>query len=218
MTITVSNTYLIDEADLQAHPGMSGVSDARAVVLIGVATARIKKYLGRRYLVDSQADVTVYYDGSGCRDLWLPDGPISEITSLHNDLNRDWASGAYTLDNDHLMIYGGTMHSDSTMGDGEDFPTKIRLLGFYSAFSKGSLNIRFVGRLGYNDEHDHYLLPADLEEACRQLCAWLQNMPIPGIKSQRTQTYSYTKEDLKRGLPEVVKALLQPYRNMNVPG
>lgn len=218
MAITVSNTYLVTEADLQAHPGMSGVGDTRAEVLIKLATSRIKKYLGRTYLVDTQADVTVYYDGTGCRELWLPDGPISEITSLYNDVNRDWASGAYTLDNDNLMIYGGLMHSDSTMGDSRDFPTRMKLLGFDSVFSRGSLNIRFIGRLGYNDANDHYPLPPDLEEACRQLCGWLQNMPIPGIKSQRTQTYSYTKEDMKRGMPEAVQMLLQPYRNLNIPG
>lgn len=212
MAITVSNTYLITEANLQAHPGMEDVSDARADVLIKTATARIKKYLDRKRLVDTGSDVTIYLDGNGSRDLFMPDGPVTEITSLHDDLNRDYSSGAITIDNDHLMIYGGTMHSDSTMGDAEDFPTMLRLLGVDSIFSGGSLNVRFIGRVGYNDENSHYLLPADLEEACRQLCAWLESMPIPGLKSQRTQTYSYTAEEIRDGMPSYVKALLAPYR------
>jgi len=216
MAITVSNTYLITEADLQAHTGMEDVSDARAEVLIKTATSRIKKFLARSRLVDTQADVTIYMDGDGSRDLFMPDGPITEITSLYSDVNRDWTSGDFTLDNDNIMIYGGLMHSDGTIGDSQDFPTTIRLLGDSRGFSRGSLNIRFVGRVGYNDANDHYPLPPDLEEACKQLCAWLESMPIPGIKSQRTQTYSYTMEEIKAGMPVQVRALLAPYKRLEV--
>jgi len=211
MAITVDNDNLVTEAQLQALPGMSGVTDAQAQVLIPTATKRIKNYLNRRRLVCTQSDVTIYIDGEGHRDLWMPDGPITEVVSLTDDTNRDFTTGTITVDNDHIMIYGGYQQADASMGDGEDFPSYIRLLGDSSGFTKGSLNIRFVGRIGYNDEDDQYPLPDDLEQACMQLCAWLYNIPLPGIKSQRTQTYSYTLEAIKGGMPDNVKALLGPY-------
>ena len=215
MALTVNNTNLITEAVLQAHPGCSGITDAQAQVLIPLATSRIKRFLGRHRLVCTQADVTIYLDGEGSRDLWLPDGPLTAITSLTDDLNRNFTSGAITIDDDNLMIYGGYVNDTPALSEGNknDFPTKIRLLGDADCFSKGSLNIKFVGRVGYNDENDDYLIPDELEEACRQLCAFLHFVsPTPGIKSQRTQTYSYTREEIKRGMPDTVRMLLEPYR------
>lgn len=211
MAITVDNDNLITEAQLQAHPGMSGVTDAQAGVLIPTATKRIKNYLNRDRLVCTQEDVTIYMDGDGCRDLWMEDGPITKIVSLTDDSNRDFDTGAITIDNDNVMIYGGYQQADASMGDGKDFPSCIRLLGNGGAFSCGSLNIKFVGRVGYNDEDNQYPLPDDLKEACKQLCAWMFNIPTPGIKSQRTQTYSYTAEEIRDGMPLNVKALLGPY-------
>lgn len=211
MAITVDNDNLVTEAQLQAHPGMSGVTDAQAVVLIPTATSRIKKYLNRKRLVCTQEDVTIYMDGSGGLDLWFPDGPITEVVSLTDDTNRDFATGDITIDNDHIVIYGGYQQADSSLGDGEDFPSRIQLLSASGGFAKGALNVKFVGRVGYNDEDDQYPLPDDLKEACKELCAWMFNIPMPGIKSQRTQTYSYTAEEIKNGMPTNVRALLGPY-------
>jgi len=211
-----ANAIIQAVATLQAIPGLSGLTTGQAEALIHRASAAIRKYTGRRLLIDTQADVTVYEHGNGAKDLFCSEGPITVLTTAKVDTDRTFDSGS-ELSLDDIAIMGGDRGS-SYKDDGEDFPTVIRSLAT-TKWSKGFKNVQLVGRFGYNDDTDRYPIPEDLIYACCLLCKHYHLHTDASMKSERTQTYSYTKGgagDYRNGLPNEIAATLDPYRVMRI--
>jgi len=203
-------------ATLTAFPGMSAVTTPQGEALINRASAAIRKYTSRRLLIDIQSDQTVYVHGSGEKDLFVPEGPITAITTLKVDVDRLWGSGT-ELDLDDIAIQGGNRGSSYT-DDGADFPTVIHSLAT-EGFDRGFKNVQIIGRFGYDDENARYPIPNDLIEACLLLCKHYHLHSDSAMTSERTQTYSYQlggTGDYIGGMPKQVAALLDPYKVMRV--
>lgn len=215
--MSLSATAIIQSvATLTAFPGMSALTTAQAEALIHSASASIRKYTSRRLLIDAQADATVYVNGGGEKDLFVPEGPISAITTLKVDTDRVFGSGT-EYDLDDIVIAGGNRGSSHT-DDGEDFPTTIHSLAT-SCFDIGFKNVQVIGRFGYNDAAGRYSIPEDLVQACAMLCKHYHLHSDPSMTSQRTQTYSYQlggPADYIGGMPKAIAATLDPYKVMRV--
>jgi len=102
----------------------------------------LEKYLGRQ--MKSQTITDEYYDGDGTPTLLLKQWPINSVTSLFDDVDRDFA-GNTEISSDDYLIYGDE--------------GRIELYNDETIFTVGKQNVKITYNAGYDT------IPDDLELA-----------------------------------------------------
>jgi hypothetical protein len=97
------------------------------------------------------ATYTEYYRGSGTDKLLLRNFPINTITTIHDDMDRDWGADTLIASTEYNIsdeVEGMVIYTDGIFTD-----------------CGSTENIKIVYNAGYN------VLPYDLEMACLKKCA-----------------------------------------------
>ncbi len=165
------------------------------VSLINRTSSRMETYCGRNFKV---REYTEYQDGDGTPTVFTDHYPITSVSSLWDDTEREFTDSS----NDLLSSADYMIYSDEG---------SIRLYNDETTFNKGYQNIKITYSGGYET------LPGDLEEACLD---WVLTL----YRKIKDRTHGYmTKSasgasvliDLK-AIPESVKAVLDSYRKPKV--
>jgi uncharacterized phiE125 gp8 family phage protein len=143
-----ANVALISLSDARAWLKITAVDatvDAALESLINQISVAITNYVGRKFL---QASYTEYYDGDGRDRVILNNFPVSALTSLHDDPDRQF--GASTLiDTTNIIL-------DSAAGI-------VRVYRGKPSFLYGVANIKAVYTAGYTLAN----IPHDIQLAAR---------------------------------------------------
>jgi len=159
--------------------------DALLTALINSGSEAIEHFTGRIFGSDT---FTEYYDGGGKDTIALRHVPVISVTSVHDDLNREYGgsdlvdSDSYTVDND-----AGLIRLDS------------------GTFADGNQNVKVIYTAGYE------AVPKDVALACRLLVAatWQRaKRRNSGLKKESAAGHSLVYEN---GMPTAVRELLAPY-------
>ncbi len=162
--------------------------------LITAVQAVFERYCNRLF---DEAIYTEYYSGDGTDKLFVKNGPIYSVTTIHDD--TDHAYGADTLV--AATEYG-------TIND-------IYVQMYTSRFAVGVNNIKIIYVAGYGD---NLAVPANLEHAGIEQAAWLfkkGEQHLYGISGKTLEDGSLQMFDTGLLLPSV-KAILDSYRRINV--
>lgn len=189
-----ASTTLTTLAALKIYLGITD-SDEDAILddLIDAVSEWIESFCGRKF---ASATVTEYHDGYGDARVVLKRRPVDSITSVHDDLDRDYEA-AELVDADDYTFYpesGILQHVNGTFQDG------IR-------------NVKVVYVAGYAT------IPDDLALACRMLCAEIYNRAeqgADGIALERVGEYSANYVLMMKEMGRQVKAILSRYRELTV--
>jgi hypothetical protein len=173
--------------------GLSGVDTYDSMIerLINAVSEQIEKYCDREFL-DSESDVTEYYDGDGSISrIVIRRPPITSVTSVHDDTDRTYGADTLIASTDYV-VYNDT---GSIVLDG-------------STFSRGLKNIKIIYQGGYTTS----TIPSDLNLACILQCAFMfQRRKELGLTSVSGSSGTITKYAPIKLLP-ATKQLLNPYR------
>jgi len=193
---------LTNAANVKEYLGLSGSDDDTFIGnLIERASEAIENYCRRKF---TSTQYTEYHDGRGEPRLVLNHRPIISVTSVHDDLDRAFGSGALidsgdyiTRDDEGIIEY---------LGSASTFPSTA------ACFYDGQLNVKIVYTAGYAT------IPADVGQACIMLCALLYNrgkQQADGIKSEsHGGTYSVTYAGM--AMTGEIKDLLAAFREYQV--
>ena len=155
--------------------------------LIDYASERIESYCARRF---ASAELTQYADGSGTSELVLTRRPVSELTSVRVDADREFAAET-ELDDSEVVLYPD---SGVVLRDGAAFP-------------EGNRNVRIEYTAGYAT------VPDDLALACVKLAAaWYAHARAGADGVSRESLGDYAGRYDTTPLPADVEAALAPYR------
>lgn len=135
---------------------------------------------------------TEYYDGDGTGTLYLNNYPVTTLTSLNIDTDRQYGSETLVISGDYLLY--------SELG-------KIVLP--YDAFDKGPQTVKVVYTAGYAFAS----IPYDLKASCLdqikfQFNRWMKNRE--GVLAANLEGQSVTLVEVKDLLPSV-KMVLDKY-------
>ena len=167
--------------------------------LINRSSARIESHLDRDL---KEATVTEFYDGSDTGTLWVRRFPLTAITLLNIDPNRDFLSGTAIQPADVVI--------DSERGTVRFFPgTKSPR----ASFAIGVKNVKITYTGGFAT------VPEDLKDACLILIArsfMRVKQGAEGIISESIAGYSASYEGTTResGLPLEVQGILTRYKRV----
>lgn len=109
------------------------------------ADQEAKTYCNRIFEV---ANYTEYYDGQGTNLIFLRQFPVVSITSIHDDIGREYTSG-YLLDDEDYTF---------------DEKSGAVTLDYYN-FMKGKKNVKVIYRAGYGTGTGETNVPEDLKNA-----------------------------------------------------
>ena len=139
-----------------------------------------------------EATYTKYLSGNGTDTLMVPEYPITEITSIHDDIDRVYGADTLLAATDYIFHAGSA-----------NALTGI-IKGYYTIFSQGEENIKIVFKAGYAT------MPGDIEEAAILMIGadklfhdLVFNVPIP--------EGTYTEQKDPGGMRKRAKELLRPY-------
>jgi hypothetical protein len=149
----MTGTELTTLANLRAYLKKAAGDTKDDTLLEDIITRvsqEIEKRCGRTFTVTTH---TEYFTGSGNNRAYLKHWPITSITSIHVDEDRQWGSDSQ-IDADDIAISGNS-------------PGMV-ILNSGETFSKSSLdieNVRVIYSAGYST------IPADLEQKCIEISA-----------------------------------------------
>ncbi len=173
----------------------SGNTDSDEILglLINGISAWVAGHLGRGLIKDTH---TEYYDGDGSRELILNRRPIISVTSIHDDINRDFEDVSL-VDSDSLIVL-------KEKGI-------VRAFNLYGGFTCGEANIKVVYVAGYENGVS---VPNDIKLAVlRTLDHHWRN----GYTHRKLDVSSETVGDVTTtfrdgDIPADAKAMLRPYK------
>ena len=142
------------------------------------------------------ADYTEYYDGDGTNTLILRKYPINTVTSIYDDLAREFGADAL-IDSDDYVI------------DNEEFIGSVRLFQNTVIFTTGVKNVKITYNAGYST------IPKDAARACIMLVAYYFNRQgSEGMTAQSLggKSESYTDE----ALPLYIRQMVNKYKEFCV--
>jgi uncharacterized phiE125 gp8 family phage protein len=183
-----SAAWIANLTELKAH---LGITDAAQDTFLENLTNRAYKiletYLGR---VIKSATYTEYMDGDGTGELILNQFPIISVTSIHDDLDRDFTSTFLIAATDYVIYKERGV---------------IKLFRNEGAFQKGLQNLKVIYVAGYAT------VPGDLVDALIQMVEFMYNRSrTGGMQSQslggKSETYDQSR------IPAEVKRTLNSYR------
>ncbi len=128
----------------------------------GGAEKQVLNYCGKEI---EQGTFTEYYDGGGFSRIVLKHRPVASITSIHDDMGRDYAA-ATLVSSDNYTFYpdAGIVERDA------------------GAFQDGIRNIKVIYVAGYST------VPADVELAVWKLAAAHRNQMRQGADGSPTES------------------------------
>jgi len=164
--------------------------DALISDLISRVSKQIKVYCERDIL---STTYTEYYNGRGTNSLMLNQYPVTAITSINDDLDRNFTSETL-IDSDDIIFNSGTDKAKAGI---------VYLDGLN--FSCGRNNIKVVYVAGYAT------IPADLEQACiRMVIAEMRD----GAEGQMIRLSGTGEEFLPINLRREAEKVLNRYRKV----
>jgi len=142
--------------------GITGSGDDTLLDELGeAAEVWVDNYLGRSLAIETH---TEYHDGMGRGhgDLVLLHRPVSSVTTLHDDVDRDFASADLISSDDYYL--------DGARGIIRLLPSFAGLTGA-GHFTRGVANLKVVYEAGYNqqDSGTDPEVPADLAMAIMEV-------------------------------------------------
>lgn len=179
--------------------GLTGSGEDTALdSLISRADAVFASYLGLPAAtaggVPTIEDVTytMYLDGTGTSELRLPIMPIQSVTTLHDSIDRTYASASLIATADYTVF-------------GDEGMIRLDDDGSVAAFSKGRRAVKVVAVVGFT------AIPASIEHAVgMQVAHWYNARDHIGRTSVSQGGGSISVKGLDL-LPEVLEAL-RPFR------
>lgn len=145
-----SATFLVSLPDMKDYLAITGTADdGRIGHLIEVVSREFDTECRRSFLEEEH---TEYRDGNGTEQLWLENAPVSAITSIHLDSERDFDSDALVDSDDYFV--------DTVAG------VVIRNTGYWP---RAARNIKVVYTAGYAQAD----VPKDLRGAVYERVAQL---------------------------------------------
>jgi uncharacterized phiE125 gp8 family phage protein len=169
--------------------------DTLLEAMINRAGALANRFTGR---ILKSADYVEYYDGTGTSKLMLRRYPVTAVSSIYDDVNRDFAAGSLIASAEIIIDSAGVIQLDPAEG---------------TIFTAGRLNIKVSYTAGYKDATDN-LVPYDLQEAALLI---LQHSYKRHYETQRIGLNSETVGDKTMtyaddAIPKKAKAILDLYR------
>ena len=162
--------------------------DALLGDLIDYASERIETHCGRRFASEA---ITEYADGSGTTELVLSRRPVTELTSVRVDADREFSEET-ALDLSEQIV----LRAESGVVERVD-----------AVFPRGASNIRIEYTAGYET------VPDDIELAAVKLAAaWYAHARAGADGVKRETLGGYSAEYARAALPADVEAILDPYR------
>ena len=178
-----------------------GDDDTLFAALADHATAAVKNYCNRDF---SGTTYTEYHDGGGFGKLVLDHRPIISVTSVYDDLDREWpesslvASSDYvTRDKEGIVEW---LHSASM------FPSAS------ACFADGQLNVKITYTAGYAS------IPDPAVQATIMLAAVLYHRGKQGAEgiAEEDEAGKYSVTYTIGLITPEIAALLDPYREVAV--
>lgn len=165
--------------------------------LIGVADHALGLLCGHPpYTAESRTMMaqtyTLYLDGPGGRELWLPVRPIASITSIYDDPLLSYGSSTEVVSGDYTSYAAdGLIVLDADASHG--------------AWSKARRAIKITASLGFSTA------PDPVKHACGLLVAhWYRNT-IPSLGRVSTSQGGVSVSLLSASIPLEVRATMAPY-------
>lgn len=200
---------LTSVSNVKTKLGISGTGeDTLLTALVAQADAMIKRWCDRAI---ESATFTEYPQGYGSRMLRLQEQPVTSITSVYVDSQRQFAASTlldasqYTLVNNALIRVGGVWPASRE--------NRFGLLYDAQVPSVGVIKVTYVA--GY------VTVPSDIVAAADMLVARLYAMRQTGdlMQSENLEDYGYargsdagTNGDILRS----VRGILAPYRRLRI--
>ena len=148
---------------------------------------------------------TAYIDGTGTKSIYVPVYPITSITSLYVDADRNFGSDTLISSSDYVF-YPKT--GEVTMVEGE-YPVR------YSYFAKGRQNVKITYVGGYTFSGTNITLPKDIIKAIKDQVKFMfkkWQSGTEGLVSYNTINNSANLVEATDILP-MVSRVLDKYRN-----
>ena len=174
-------------------------TDAMLTRLISSCSNIITAWLGRDIV---QTTYTETYNGSGTSRLILNQFPVTAVTSLS-------IGGVVIPASTGPTVYGYTFDESGLYLINGNFPQVNWLTTFNNVFGMRSQNVAVVYEAGYA------AVPEALNQACIDFVAYkyVERGRI-GYKSQNISVTGQGSSYLTDGLPDMVKAAIQPFRRL----
>ena len=191
--MALNSNALISLDDIREALGLESEEvkdDGFLISIINRASQRIETYCGRTFNV---AYYTEYHDGDGGSEVLLDQYPITHVSGLWDDVDRDFGDD-YEMDADDYLIYANE--------------GRLSLYNDESTFCLGRQNIKVCYSGGYTT------IPEDLKQACVDLALTSyrkQKEKTHGVMSRTTAGGASAMYDL-REIPADVKAILDTYK------
>lgn len=205
-------TDFATKANVKEFLGITGTSDDDLIDNILARTTQIiKNYTRRNNLLSGSVTELISGDGM-IRELVLQEYPVSAISSVYDDLDREFGSGT-------LLVEGTDYKLVDEDDPGSENPGIIlRLDG--NVWTKGDKNIKVVYTAGYSSA------PADLVHAQILFSSYIyqQKASNLGIKGYRLGQFSVTYDDggnsggagYGRSIPIEVRDILDFYKSIGI--
>jgi len=197
-----ATTDLITTERAQQNPQLAAADATLLATLITAASRAIETWCNRSF---PSAEATEYYDGDGTQTLRLRRYPITDLDTV-TVIDSDDDDTEYDADGDEFRGWA----DDDNAGIITFKPSPSTDVEF-TYFPVGRENVKVTYTAGYAD------IPADIQEACAQTCAWLlsANERDAGVTAERLGDYQYTRDTAGGLLPPLAKALLARYRRFD---
>ena len=183
---------LCSVSDVKQHLGLGDAThDAFLSALVASASEAIENYCRRKFAATQH---TEYHDGMGSALLLLDQHPVTEVSDLRQDLDRDF-DAAEPISPDDYVVY----------------PREGLLQRVSGIFHRGLRNVRVTYTAGYA------AIPTDVARACVMLVAeWFNRarQGADGIEQESLGEYAATYA--ADGLPRRVLQMLTPYLELYV--
>lgn len=182
-TLTKAKNYL----------GISGTDeDTLLNELISGASKAIENFCNRIF---GEAPYTEYHDGRGRPSVVLKQLPVVSVTSVHDDIDRDFEAGDL-VDADNYIV---------------DMVAGIIILKNDATFADGVLNVKVVYTAGYST------IPEAADLGCQIWVAAFYNRLKDGADGFTSENIGgIAQAFLNIPMPENVKALILPYREIPI--
>lgn len=195
-----ASTDLCSLADLKTHLGVSGSDDdALLGQLIDQVSEAIERFCGRKFA--GSAAYTEQHDGGkyGRTTLFVDHpSPDLAVTTLKDDLDRDFDDPDTTYDTDNYTVYAEEGRIQLVEGN---------------RFADGHRNVEVVYTSGWDT------IPDDVELSCMISCGqWYNQASAQGKQSEKIGDYavSFRAGSSAAALPAEAKELLKPYRLVRI--
>ena len=187
-----ASANLCTRDNVKSYLGLTGTTyDDVIDLLIPAASEAIENSCGRRF---GQESYTEYRDGNGHTRLVLAHRPVSSISGIWDDLNRNF-SDDFLVDSDDYVL-------DSDQG--------IVLL-LSGTFADGVRNVKVTYTAGESS------VPTDVAQACIMLvAAWFHRgrEAADGLNGRTVAEVS--QRFAQESLPEPVRKMISAYRDHGV--